>query len=71
MGRTFTALCEFWKIAREVASVYFARGVAPLKDRVPLAFAESRYQKLLGWADQLAPEMARGGHSTAHVILFQ
>ena len=71
MGRTFTALCEFWKIAREVASVFFVNGAPPLKDRVPLAFAESKYQKLLDLADQLAPEMARGDHNADHVLLFQ
>lgn len=71
MGATFTALCEFWEIAREVASVYFIPGGAPVKDRVPLAFAESRYQRLLRWSDSLAPSMARGDHSVAHVILFQ
>lgn len=71
MGKTFTALCEFWTVVQKVAAVYFARNGTSLIQRVSLAFAESKYQKLLDWADALRAEMARNELSPEHVILFQ
>jgi hypothetical protein len=64
-------MCEFWLIGQEVAMVYSAPGSSPITERVPLTFAESRYQMLLDWADTLGSEMTRGSDSTAHAIMFQ
>ncbi|KAK8093112.1 uncharacterized protein PG998_014513 [Apiospora kogelbergensis] len=53
MGRAFPALCTLCVLAQEIAAVYFIdREKHP---QVSLAFAESKYQKLLEWAATLGP----------------
>lgn len=51
--------------------VYFKHDKRSLSQRVPLAFAEAKYQRLLAWTDTLAMGMARGEYSPAHVLIFQ
>ncbi|KAM5385606.1 hypothetical protein ACJZ2D_000805 [Fusarium nematophilum] len=48
-GKTFTAVCSFWPIMQEVRAVYFVQRLsfAASTARPPLAFAESKFQKLL------------------------
>jgi hypothetical protein len=55
-GKTFQALCELWTIMQEVVAVYFAQQGATI--RIPLAFVEAKYQKILSFTDSLPPEMS-------------
>ena len=71
MGMTFTAMCEFWKIAQEIISVYFGSTDSAPLGRVPLAFAESRYQKLLEWTDKLHENMQHRKGCELHLIMVQ
>jgi hypothetical protein len=65
---TFAALCEFWEIVREILQIYRPEE-SPLN--VSLAFALSKYHKLLIWADSLSTAITRNEHSPAHVLVFQ
>jgi hypothetical protein len=71
MGSSFTKLCEFFSIVQEVALVYSANERIPIFNRVPIAFAEAKYQKMLAWADSLGKDMAWNKDSNEHVFLFQ
>lgn len=54
LGSTFSDICRFWTIAREISILYNPTGKSGRIDQhVPLAAVELRYQKLLAWADQL------------------
>ena len=60
MGQTFTSLCKFWLIAHEFIETYYSDLSVPIIDRVPMAFVESTYQKLLLWArDYFSPNLGR------------
>lgn len=71
MGGTFTAMCELWSIVQEVLAMYNIPRDESLAEKVSLAFAEQKYQKLLSWADSLARELERNSHSLLHVYIFQ
>ncbi|KAM0080164.1 hypothetical protein ACKRZS_007667 [Fusarium odoratissimum] len=71
MGSSFTKLCEFFTVIQEVAVVYSIEDGTPIVDRVPVAFAEAKYQKILAWADSLGRDMAWDQNSQEHVMLFQ
>ena len=71
MGQTFPTLSKLWVIIQEIESVYTLTDSTPLVDRVSLAFAESKYQKLLAWADTILPQMLRGEHNSSHTLFFQ
>jgi len=71
MGQTFTTMCRFWAIVQEITVAFFGPDGKPISGRVPLAFAEAKYQKLLAWADTMGEGMALGEHSPAHVIISQ
>ncbi|KAK8869271.1 conidial development fluffy [Apiospora arundinis] len=64
MGCAFPALCTLWVLAQEIASVYFIDRGKPLIERVSLAFAESKYHRLLEWAATLKPELKRREQNT-------
>lgn len=68
---TFTALCGFWPIVQEIAAVRHSPKGGRLSQDISLAFAESRFQKLLDWSDTLSTEMAPREDSPNHVLLFQ
>ncbi|RYC81304.1 hypothetical protein BFJ63_vAg15801 [Fusarium oxysporum f. sp. narcissi] len=70
MGSSFTKLCEFFTAIQEVAVVYSIADGTPIVDRVPIAFAEAKYQKILAWADSLGRDMAWDQNSQEHVMLF-
>ncbi|KAF9775291.1 hypothetical protein IL306_006615 [Fusarium sp. DS 682] len=70
MGSSFTKLCEFFTVIQEIAVVYSIRDETPIVDRVPIAFAEAKYQKILAWADYLGKDMAWDQNSDEHVMLF-
>jgi len=57
MGRVFPALCTLCVLAQEIAAVYFID--QEKYPRVSLAFAESKYQKLLNWAATLGAGLLR------------
>jgi hypothetical protein len=71
MGQTFPTLCTLWVMLHEIDIVYTIKDSTPLMQRVPLAFAESKYQKLLVQADTLGPEMCRHEQTPSHVFFFQ
>jgi hypothetical protein len=71
MGQTFSTFCQFWTLAQEMAVLYLGQDERTLAERVPLAFAESKYQKLLAWTNTVAESMALNDHSPAHVMIFQ
>jgi hypothetical protein len=71
VGQTTTSLCKLWPTLQELDHVYSLMGQIPLAQRVTLAFAESRYRKLLVWADALNLEMPTDGSSAFQVFFFQ
>lgn len=71
VGPLFPTYCRFSSIMQEVAVVYFARVETPLLSRVSVAFAESKYQKLLNWSDSLMSQMVDWGRPTASMLLLQ
>lgn len=71
MGKSFTKLCRFFSIVEEIAAVYSANERIPIFNRVPIAFAEAKYQKMLHWADSLSKDMAWNNDSHEHIFLFQ
>ena len=71
MGTTFTHLCKLTVIFQEVLSVYSNNDGTSRTDQVPLAFAESKYQQLLAWADTLSREMKQSDQPPTHVLYFQ
>ena len=74
-GKTFQSLCELWTIIQEVAAVYFSEqgNEVNAQTRIPLAFVEAKYQKILSFTDSLPPEMSSVGQKVMpdHVLAFQ
>ncbi|KXL45058.1 MAG: hypothetical protein FE78DRAFT_148967, partial [Acidomyces sp. 'richmondensis'] len=68
MGMTFASLLDFNVINHEVAMVYVSDDPRPIVERVPLAFAEAKYQKLLQWADGLPAAVVRREQNDHHVL---
>jgi hypothetical protein len=64
-------MCKFWTIVQEIDAVYFLKDSTPLVERVSLAFAESKYRRLLAWASELPQNMMRNESSTSDVLFFQ
>jgi hypothetical protein len=56
---------------QEVVAVYFAQQGAPM--RIPLAFVEAKYQKILSFTDSLPPEMSSTDprNMPDHVLAFK
>lgn len=71
MGHTFGAICRLWTIVQEVLALYNISSNVSLPGRVPLSFAEEKYQKLLDWADTLTRDLARNKFGLGHVYIFQ
>lgn len=73
IGSTFTELCRFWTIVQEVSTVYQEETSVPLTERVPVAFAEAKYRKLLAWSDMLPSAALRSDQdpAPAHVLFLQ
>ncbi|WJG36995.1 uncharacterized protein FOBCDRAFT_244378 [Fusarium oxysporum Fo47] len=68
-GNTFSSACRLWMIAQEVLGVYnFAKAL--ISERVPLSFAELKYQKLLVWVDGLDDGMKRVEDCPYESIIF-
>lgn len=71
MGQTFPAMCEFWVLTSKWTSVYYMPGGQPVLGRVPFAFANGIFQKLLAWSDNLHILLARGDQSSHHSVILQ
>ena len=67
-NQTFAAFCSFWTIVSEVLFIY-RNTEAPQANS--LAFAESKFFKLLSWAENLPVSMTHGEHNPAHVVVLQ
>lgn len=61
--------CKLWAIMQEVSGVYNARDDILLTQHVSIAFAESKYQKLLDLSDSFK-SVADWEHDSAHMLLF-
>ncbi|KAF6797615.1 C6 transcription factor [Colletotrichum musicola] len=57
-------------IAEEVMGVYLTADGRDVSDRVPLAFAEAKFRKLLEWAASLTAEMKREILAPADLMIF-
>ncbi|KAJ8105530.1 hypothetical protein OPT61_g10119 [Boeremia exigua] len=68
---TFTAVSRFWVIVQEILAVYNMQDESPLVDRAIPAFAESKYLRLLAWADALPKEPSNDTNCASHVYLLQ
>jgi hypothetical protein len=66
----FPNACRLWVIAQEVQGVY-SFGKTPVAERLPLAFAEGKYQKLLVWTGILEDHMKRIDGCSHEVMIFQ
>ena len=71
MGQTFQTFSNLWIIVQEINTKYTLTEETPINNRVPLSYAESKYQKLLDWSDSLLPGMLNGEQSPPHVLFFQ
>ncbi|KAK7571425.1 hypothetical protein V3481_018639 [Fusarium oxysporum f. sp. vasinfectum] len=69
LGNMFPNACRLWVIAQEVRGVY-SFGKAPVAERVPLEFAEEKYQKLLVWTGILKNHMKRIDGCSPEVMIF-
>lgn len=67
----FTTLCELWVMVQSIDVVYYLKNMPYTANRVSLASAESKYRKLLAWADTIPQQMIRGEQMTSHALLFQ
>lgn len=71
MGHTFASICRLWVIVQEILAVSLSAREGPMHERIPLAFAESKYQKMLVLADTLEETIALEDHSQPHILIFQ
>jgi hypothetical protein len=71
MGQTFPTMCKFWVLIQGIMAVYRTNATGPSRKTIPLAFAESKYQELLSWADTLKEGMSRGRLGHGHEFIFQ
>ena len=72
-AETFPLMCQLMIITQDVAAVYGSCEANLIPDRVPLAFLESKYQKMLACMDTLPiiqDDFARGADATLHVLVL-
>lgn len=67
---TFPYFCEFWQIAHEVGAFYYS-SPGPLHLHVPLAYAESKFRRLLQWSENLPAHLARSESMPHNVAEMQ
>ncbi|KAH7024809.1 uncharacterized protein B0I36DRAFT_387264 [Microdochium trichocladiopsis] len=71
VGETFTSLCKLWPLVQEIQGLSSFKNPPSLSGpSLPLGYAESQYQRLLAWADQLPAELCRNQHCSSHVYFF-
>lgn len=71
LDHSFLEWCKLWTISQEIQAVYSRTYEAPLQETVPYAFVESKYQKLLAWADNLPQGIKRQDQKLPHVSVIQ
>ncbi|KAH7191734.1 uncharacterized protein B0J16DRAFT_393706 [Fusarium flagelliforme] len=70
LDHSFMEWCKLWTISQEIQAVYGKTYEAPLQEVVPYAFVESKYQKLLAWADNLPQGIKRQDQKLPHVSVI-
>jgi hypothetical protein len=70
VGSLIPMFSKFWSIMQEVSVVYNARSDTPLMRRVSIAFAESKYQKLLDWSDSFEEPATDWERDSVYRFLF-
>ena len=70
MGSTLTHLSRLCVIVQEIQIMYRCNTDTPIPERTSLAFAESKYQKLLQWSDTLPKSMTYNEKSESHIFVF-
>ncbi|KAF4456621.1 Conidial development protein fluffy [Fusarium austroafricanum] len=70
LGHSFPEWCKLWTIAQEIQALYYRKDSTPLQEVIPYAFVESKYQKLLRWADNLMRGMTRKDEKFPHVSVL-
>ncbi|EJP69166.1 nitrate assimilation regulatory protein nirA [Beauveria bassiana ARSEF 2860] len=70
MGQTYQTLSKLWVIIQEINTMYTLEDDRPIDSRVPLSYAESKYQSLLESSHSMLPEMRQGDDSPTHVLFF-
>ncbi|KAK2609203.1 hypothetical protein QQS21_002285 [Conoideocrella luteorostrata] len=68
MGDTFTYLCRFWTIMREVSWVYHTQGQQPWGLSGASEFAEFKFRELLAWSNSLPDQLSAYEHSQHHHV---
>lgn len=69
-GDTFAALCHFWRIMYDVATVYYGGHEGADQPPLTLQFAEYKFRELLAWTDELPLTLARSGDNPGFVVIL-
>jgi hypothetical protein len=69
-GDTFVALCHFWRIMYDVATVYYGGHETAAQPPLTLQFAEFKFRELLAWTDELPLTLARSGDNPGYVVIL-
>ncbi|KAF5582748.1 transcription activator acu-15 [Fusarium pseudocircinatum] len=70
LGHSFPEWCKLWTIAQEIQALYYRKDYTPLQKVIPYAFVESKYRKLLHWANNLIQGMTRKDQRFPHVSVL-
>lgn len=73
MGNTFRELCKLLSLFHELTLFYYSGPAADvdLRERVPLAFAEATYQRILKWSISVEKLFSDSGPRAHHVDILQ
>jgi len=73
MGNTFRELCKLLMLFHELTLFYYTGPAkdTDLRERVPLAFAETTYQRILRWSVSVNRIFADSGPRAHHVDILQ
>ena len=73
MGHTFRELCRLMNLFHELTLFYYTGPSADvdLRERVPLALAETTYQRILRWSVRVNRMFAESGPRVHHVDILQ
>ncbi|KAI1143862.1 hypothetical protein F5Y05DRAFT_362848 [Hypoxylon sp. FL0543] len=69
LGKTFPALCNFWRIIHGALWIYYPGPDSP-PDRFRLDIAENKFRELITWTGFLPSFMLRRKDSPHHVAVF-
>ncbi|KAF4429580.1 Conidial development fluffy [Fusarium acutatum] len=68
--KRFPEWCKLWTNIQEIQALYYIKDSSPLQEVIPYAFVESKYRKLLHWADNLMEGMMRKDEKFSHVSVL-